>query len=57
MENKPNENGLEILAKLWDQLTPTQQQLMLRRAEALAARNKMAEHADADPTPSVVKDQ
>ncbi|MBR3043998.1 MAG: hypothetical protein IKQ91_01785 [Oscillospiraceae bacterium] len=52
MENKPNENGLETLAKLWDQLTPTQQQLMLRRAEAMAARNKMAKPADADSIPS-----
>ncbi len=39
MKNKPKENDFELLSKLWDQLTPTQQQYMLRRAELLAARN------------------
>ncbi len=39
MENKTKANDFELLAKLWDQLTPTQQQYMLRRAELLAARN------------------
>lgn len=39
MKNKPKENDFELLSKLWNQLTPTQQQYMLRRAELLAARN------------------
>lgn len=39
MKNKPKENDFELLSKLWNQLAPTQQQYMLRRAELLAARN------------------
>ncbi len=45
MDNKKNENGLEALEQLWKQLTPTQQLLMLRRAEALAAMNTQIQRA------------
>ena len=46
MDNKKNDNGLEALEQLWQQLTPTQQHLMLRRAEVLVAKNELDEQAN-----------